>query len=120
MRSLAIIIGAALIAGSACAKMKHEPFSGRRVGVSRVGDRVPNLDVKRACQNASIGTDACLTDEEAAHQMLVEKWSSFPARDKASCDNEMRTVVRTISYINLVNCLLMDAHARAPLPPAKQ
>ena len=84
-----------------------------------VADRIPNLDVRKACKGATIGTEACLTDEQAAHQMLIEKWSTFPARDKASCQNQMRTVDRTISYIDLVDCLLMDAHAREPLTPPK-
>jgi hypothetical protein len=80
---------------------------------------VPMLDVKNVCQNSSLGTDACLTEEDAARQMLVEKWSSFPAGDKSSCYNEMLTIARTKSYIDYVDCLLMDQHAREPVPPPK-
>jgi hypothetical protein len=128
MRLFVIAVSAALLAGSADAQVPQRPFPEGGASTSvpaaistrRGADRIPNLNVKKACKESSIGTDACLTDEEAARQMLIEKWSSFAARDKASCYNEMRTLDRTVSYIDLVDCLLMDAHAREPLPPVKK
>ena len=115
MRLLVAAMTAALIAGYASAKTPHRPSSKKAATAS-----VPNLDTKKACKDTSLGTDACLAQEDAARQMLIEKWSSFPARDKSSCYNEMRTVDLTLSYIDYVDCLLMFQHARAPLPPPKQ
>jgi hypothetical protein len=114
MKLFVIAVSAALLAGTAYAKVSHRPSPKGGTTAS-----VPKLDVKKVCQNSSFGTDACLTEEDAAREMLVEKWSSFPAGDKSSCYTEMMTVDLTPSYIDLVECLLMDGHARAPLPPPK-
>jgi hypothetical protein len=124
MRMLVIAISATLLAGNARAQVAQGPTAERGTGASvaaaiLVADRIPTLNVRKACQNSTIGTDPCVTDEQAARQMLTEKWSSFPARDKASCENQMRTVDRTISYIDLLDCLLIDAHAREPSTPTK-
>jgi hypothetical protein len=114
MKLFVIAVSAALLAGTAYAKVPHRPSPKAGTTAS-----VPHLDVKKVCQDTSFGTDACLTEEAAARDVLVEKWSSFPARDKSSCYNDMMTIDLTPSYIDLVDCLLMDAHARAPLPPPK-
>jgi hypothetical protein len=123
MRLFIIAASATLLAGNAYAQVPRPALreAGERASVSAailrmpVADRVPNFDVKKACRDASIGVDACVTDEEAARQILIDKWSSFPARDKSSCDLELRTVDRSASYIDLLSCLQIDADNRKPL-----
>ena len=125
MRWFVIVASAALLAGSAYAQVPRPAL--REIGASAslptamlrmpVADSLPNFDVKKACREASIGVDACITDEEAARQLLIDQWSSFPARDKASCAVELRTVDRSASYIDLLSCLQIDADNRKPLTP---
>jgi hypothetical protein len=124
MRSfVVIVVSATLLAVSAYAQVPRPAL--RDIGVAAsvpaavllapVADRVPNFDVKKACREATIGVDACVTDEEAARQILIGKWSDFPARDKSSCAEELRTVDRSASYIDLLSCLQIDADNRKPL-----
>jgi hypothetical protein len=123
MRSFVILVVATLLAGSAYAQVPRPALLeiGARASMpatvllTPVADRVPNFDVKKACREASIGVDACVTDEEAARQQLMEQWLGFPARDKSSCAEELRTVDRSASYIDLLSCLQIDADNRKPL-----
>jgi hypothetical protein len=123
MRLFVIAASATLVVGSAYAQVPRPALRepGARASVSAailrmpVADRVPNFDVKKACREASIGVDACVTDEEAARKILIDQWSSFPARDKASCAEELRTVDRSASYIDLLSCLQIEADNRKPL-----
>jgi hypothetical protein len=87
MKLFIIAVSAVLFVGSAYAKVPHPSPKGATAA------SVPGLDVKKVCQNSSLGTDACLTEEDA-REMLVEKWSSFSAGDKSSCYNEMMTLAR--------------------------
>jgi len=123
MRLFVIVASASLLAGSAYAQVPQPTLaqSGTSAAVpapilrTRVADRVPNFDVGKACREASIGVAACVTDEEAARKILTEQWSSFPARDKSSCAEELRTVDRSASYIDLLSCLQIEADNRKPL-----
>ena len=123
MRWFVIVASAALLAGSADAQVPRPALLEMATSASvpaailrmPVADSVPNFDVKKACREASIGVDACVTDEEAARQILIDQWSKFPARDKASCAVELRTVDRSASYIDLLSCLQIDADNRKPL-----
>jgi hypothetical protein len=125
MRLFVIVASATLVVGSAYAQVPRPALweTGASASVPAailrmpVADRVPNFDVKKACREASIGVDACVTDEEAARKILTDQWSSFPARDKASCAVELRTVDRSASYVDLLSCLQIDADNRKPLNP---
>lgn len=120
--SATLLAGSTLVGGSSYARVLH-PRAHSKAGAAvrqPVADRVPDLDIKKACRQASIGPAACITDEEAAHQMLVQQWPSFPARDKSSCVTELRTVDRSTSYVDLLSCLQIDADMRKPLQPPSE
>jgi hypothetical protein len=54
---------------------------------------LPSIDIQKACRAEAEGSlggniesfDTCISDEQEAREKLAQRWTSFPARDKARC-----------------------------------
>jgi hypothetical protein len=57
----------------------------------------------------------CLSDERAAHDLLLKEWTQFSAGDKTSCTDQTRNF--NPSYVELLTCLELLRDARTPYSP---
>lgn len=83
-----------------------------------VADRVPQLDVEPSCRTSAVGAtgviqslDACLKDEQAAREQLVDQWASFTAADRAKCLNLSKMGGKP-TYTEMLTCLEMMRDAK--------
>jgi hypothetical protein len=79
---------------------------------------VPTLDIGPSCRAAAKGSagmqqdyDSCRKSEDAAREILVQQWASFPAADRGSCYRLTRTGTPG-TYTELLTCLEMKRDAR--------
>jgi hypothetical protein len=87
-----------------------------------VANQVPKLNVMPSCRAAAEGAlgmkqdiSACIESENAARDELVKQWSSFPAKDRASCTSLTSLGGMEGTYTELITCLEMKRDA-AKLP----
>ena len=86
---------------------------------SAKGDKVPNFDVARSCQEARAytGNDkdlayrGCMKDENDARAELAQKWTHFKPGDRKDCVAQGAAPVP--SYVELLTCLEMSEEAEA-------
>jgi hypothetical protein len=83
-----------------------------------VVDQVPVLNFEPICREgaaeikgAKDDSAVCMTDEKAARDELVKKWSGFEASDRSRCIR-MATNNRTASYVEVLTCLELNQDAR--------
>jgi hypothetical protein len=76
-----------------------------------LADSAPTLDVGPSCDVAAqgavvIGRDkqACLSDEDAAHDTLKKNWNQYAAADRTQCVGLVRSG-GPASYVELLSCL---------------
>jgi hypothetical protein len=81
------------------------------------GDNVPTFDVRASCNAAAIaqingaeGTQACMADEQNAHDQLLKTWAEFDIADRYTCVSTMMDFEPT--YTELLTCLEMANDAR--------
>jgi hypothetical protein len=74
-------------------------------------DSPPKLNVSPNCEAAARGsavagrnTAACLSDENAALDVLKKNWAQYPSADKVQCVGTNRTGGPS-SYVELLSCL---------------
>jgi hypothetical protein len=93
---------AVIFLGSACAA-SAEPL--------------PRIDVQKMCRASEAVSfadntatfDVCMSDEQAAHERLVQDWAKFPARDKARC---VLPTEYLPNYTEWLTCLEMERELR--------
>jgi hypothetical protein len=85
--------------------------------IAASGSGVPTLDVRPSCRAAAIAqitiTDrmqACIADEQDAHDKLARSWTKFNISDRATCVRTMMDFEPT--YTELLTCLEMASDAR--------
>jgi hypothetical protein len=86
---------------------------------SAKGDKVPNFDVARSCQEARAYTGddkdlayrGCMKDENDARAELARKWAHFKPGDRSDCVAQGAAPVP--SYVELLTCLEMSEEAEA-------
>jgi len=112
-------------AGRSIAAQAHAmtPFAAVLLGsqlLVPVADGIPTLNIKKTCQleagqSSAVAQDmqACLHDQQAAHDELIKQWGKFPVNDKDVCLN-MATRNYLPGYIELLTCLEMFQFARTP------
>jgi hypothetical protein len=84
-------------------------------------DAIPRLDVEAHCReiagitgpalSRSDTVEACVSDERAAHDQLVQQWPQFAASDRANCVR-LATMAGTGTYTHLLTCLELERDAR--------
>ena len=86
-------------------------------------DNVPELKYEQSCRAATQAAampgrneNACLQDEKAAKQKLVEEWKEFTPAQKSHCVRLSNTG-GSPSYVELLTCVEMSK-AAANLPAA--
>jgi hypothetical protein len=90
---------------------------------SAKGDKVPNFDVARSCQEARAYTGddkdlayrGCMKDENEARAELARKWAHFKPGDRKDCVAQGAAPVP--SYVELLTCLEMSDEAEALYKP---
>ncbi len=87
-----------------------------------VANQVPTLNVAPSCRATATGAlgvkqdiAACMQSENAARDQLAKQWSSFPAKDRASCTRLTTLGNMSGTYTELITCLEMKQEA-AKLP----
>ena len=85
--------------------------------IAASGGGVPTLDVRPSCLAAAKAaivttdrTQACMVDEQDAHDQLVKTWTKFNTDDRATCVRTMMDFEPT--YTELLTCLEMAGDAR--------
>jgi hypothetical protein len=84
-----------------------------------VADRVPNIDVKKTCRSSATVTgtltqsdiNACIEDEQSAHDQLVKEWTQFSGTVKGQCVQASNAYLP--SYIEMLTCLELAKQARS-------
>ena len=82
--------------------------------VISASEAVPELDVTASCRaaakvNEALGltesqsTDRCMHDEDQAREVLIQKWTSYPAAARTRCVHE--TMIGSPSYVDVLTCL---------------
>lgn len=101
------------------------------VSTTAGADTVPNFSVERNCHGVSgiVQTkEACLADEQAARDQLIQQWTQFQQSERSHCVAETNSD-GTPSYVELLTCLQLTSDARklpkkdldfAPYPYVKQ
>jgi hypothetical protein len=86
--------------------------------VLSVADKVPEFDVSASCKavagfglTLSHSPEACISDENAAHAELKQKWDSYPVAVRNRCVDE--TMIGSPSYVDILTCLQMTQDAEA-------
>ena len=86
---------------------------------------VPKIDIGPSCQAAAAGSlgvnqdfEGCRKSEEAARDLLVQQWDSFPTADRNSCFR-LTTTGTPGTYTELLTCLEMRRDARALPDPSE-
>jgi hypothetical protein len=98
------------------------------LSVIPIADRVPVIDVERACKETAATDKAmnldlaqpvanCMRDENAAREQLSVIWSTYPASIRDRCTEEA-TLVGTGSYVDLLTCMQMTDSAKLSPTPA--
>jgi hypothetical protein len=79
--------------------------------IAASGYDLPALDVQSSCRTAAMaqitGTDgmqACMADEQTAHDQLVKTWAKFNIADRRTC---LRIMTFEPTYTELLTCLEM-------------
>ncbi len=82
-------------------------------------DSPPKFDVVPSCSAAARGAisagrdkEACLSDEQAAENVLAQNWSKYNADDKTQCIGNVKTG-GPASYVELLSCLEIMRDAKA-------
>lgn len=96
--SAAIVLSAALVASMASAGP-------------------PSIDTEKMCRASADAPfadnaatfDVCMSDEQEAHEKLVEDWPNVPARDKARC---VLPAEYLPTYVEWLTCLEMEKDYR--------
>jgi hypothetical protein len=78
---------------------------------------LPSIDVQKMCRASEAVSfadntqtfDVCMSDEQAAHERLVQDWANIPARDKARCVLPSEYLP---SYTEWLTCLEMERELR--------
>jgi hypothetical protein len=85
--------------------------------IAASGSGVPALDVRPSCRAAAMTQltvkdpiQACLADEQDAHDKLTKSWMKFNSSDRAACVRTMMDFEPT--YTELLTCLEMASDAR--------
>ena len=85
--------------------------------IAASGGGVPTFDVRPSClaaAKAQITTtdrmQACIADEQNAHDQLAKAWTKFNVADRATCVSIMMDFEPT--YTELLTCLEMASDAR--------
>ena len=85
--------------------------------IAASGGGVPTFDVRASCHAAALAeittTDrmqACMSDEQDAHDQLVKRWTKFKTADRATCVRTMMDFEPT--YTELLTCLEMANDVR--------
>jgi hypothetical protein len=88
-----------------------------QVTLSASADRVPQLNIKPGCEaaattgvTASRNTDACLHDEQDAHDKLKKEWGQFTRTQRQRCTSLTR-LGGPPSYVELLTCLELAKQA---------
>ena len=86
---------------------------------------VPTIDIGPSCRASAAGSagliqdfDNCRKSEEAAREILLKQWNSFPAADRGSC-YQLTTTGTPGTYTELLTCLEMRRDARGLTNPEK-
>jgi hypothetical protein len=77
-------------------------------------DDLPTYNLSPSCRGETTtqaGDRSCLSDEQRAHDTLLQQWSKFSAVDRANCLN-VEEVGGAPSYVELLTCLQMAAPAK--------
>jgi hypothetical protein len=81
-------------------------------------DKPPEFDVTASCKAvAAFGLalqhspEACISDENAAHAELKQKWETYSATERSRCVDE--TMIASPSYVDILTCLQMAQDAEA-------
>ncbi len=81
-------------------------------------DSPPVLKVESSCEAAGRGAivlgrnkEACLADENTAHDTLKQNWSKYSTADKSQCVGMAKTG-GPASYVELLSCLEIMRDAR--------
>jgi hypothetical protein len=76
-----------------------------------VANEVPKLNIEPSCRaaaEASVGSNrdanACIRDENQAHDKLQEQWGEFNSSEQARC-LRLSTLGGLPSYVELLTCL---------------
>jgi hypothetical protein len=84
-----------------------------------LADEPPRLNVGPSCEAAArgaivVGRDkaACMSDEDAALDVLKMNWSKYPGADKTQCIGNVKTG-GPASYVELLSCLEVMRDAKA-------
>jgi|GraSoiStandDraft_54_1057290.scaffolds.fasta_scaffold1493000_1 hypothetical protein len=89
-------------------------FLGTQMIVT-VADEVPKLHIAATCRaesaNVQSNTQACLRDEQSAHDQLLQQWTTLASSDRADCSQTTESGGSS-SYIELLTCLQLARDAR--------
>jgi hypothetical protein len=89
-------------------------FLGTQMVVT-VADEVPKLDITATCRaesaQAPANTQACLKDEQSAHDQLLQQWATFASSDRVDCSRTTESGGSS-SYVELLTCLQLARDAR--------
>ncbi|EJW11145.1 hypothetical protein A33M_3406 [Rhodovulum sp. PH10] len=78
-------------------------------GIALAAEEVPSFDVRPSCRGGSdtkAALDACLRQEDAAHDKLRSVWADYPAKARSGCVGQMDRELQ--SYVELLTCLQMS------------
>jgi hypothetical protein len=86
--------------------------------VIAAADGVPKIDAKKTCRNAATVTgtvtqqdvEACIADEQGAHDELIKTWGQFSATSKAQCIHVSTDYLP--SYVEVLTCLSLARDAK--------
>jgi len=89
-------------------------FLGTQMIVA-VADEVPKLDITATCRaestQAPASTQACMKDEQSAHDQLLQEWANFASSDRVDC-SQTTEAGGSSSYVELLTCLQLARDAR--------
>jgi len=89
-------------------------FLGTQMIVT-VADEVPKLDITATCRAESAlvqsNTQACMKDEQSAHDQLLQQWATFRPSDRGDCSRTTESGGSS-SYVELLTCLQLARDAR--------
>ena len=89
-------------------------FLGTQMIVT-VADEVPKLDIRATCRaesgQAPASAQACMRDEQSAHDQLLQQWATFATSDRADCSQTTESGGSS-SYVELLTCLQLARDAR--------
>jgi hypothetical protein len=75
-------------------------------------DPSPTCRAEASAAQSGAGADACIEDEQKAHEQLSRDWAQFAADIRTSCTGEATDVAGVRSYVELITCLQIARAAR--------